>query len=341
MPRTLRRAQLLLVLLCCAGCGSSAASADLALDAPDGASHACQPTDPRATPVEITVLPDEGEKVFVDLIARAQTSIRVMIYLMGQGGIFTGLKQQAAQGKDVRVILDVGQISVNQRYYNELKSAGAKVLWSDARFPYMHAKVIIGDDREALISTANFSFSASIKTDRNFVARTVDPQDIGDLTALFEADWVRGGTDLTCTRLLVSPANSRARILALLSSASRSLIIESMQLADTDVRNAVAARKKAGVDVRVLLAAASWVDTNADAATFLKAQGIPARWMDKPPVHTKDFVVDGKTAYVGSVNLSYTSMAKNREVGIVFSDDAAVQRVVSTFEKDWATATAF
>jgi cardiolipin synthase A/B len=330
---------LLALLLGVASCGSSVTADDAAV-APDSG-RACQATDPRSAPIEITVLPDEGEKVYVDLIARTQSSLRVMIYLMGQGGILTGLKQQAAQGKDVRVILDVSQIDTNQKYYNELKAAGAKVLWSDARFPYMHAKVIVGDDREALISTANFSLTYSILSDRNFVARTVDPQDIGDLTALFEADWVRGGTDLTCTRLLVSPANSRARILALLSSATRSLIIESMQLADTDVRAAVAARKAAGVDVRVLLAAASWVDANTDAATFLKAQGIPARWTSSPPVHTKDFVVDGKTAYIGSVNLSYTSLAKNREVGIFFSDDVAVKRVISTFERDWTAAKAF
>jgi len=305
-------------------------------DAPAG----CSPTDPRSAPLQLGVQPDEGEKAYVDIIARARKSLRVFAYLMGTGGVLDGLKTQAVKGLDVRVILDVGNQSVNTKYQKDLVAAGAQAIWSDSAFANMHAKVIVGDDQEALISTGNFALSY-MKTERNFTARTSDPKDVATLTALFDADWRRQAPNLSCTRLLVAPTNSRPRLLDLINQAKSSLAIESMQFADTDIRSAVAARQKAGVEVRVLIAAASWVDANADAATFLKGAGIPVRWLDSPAVHTKDIIVDGKVAYLGSINLSNTSISKNREVGTIVTEAANVQRMLSTFEKDWAAATPF
>jgi phosphatidylserine/phosphatidylglycerophosphate/cardiolipin synthase-like enzyme len=202
----------------------------------------------------------------------------------------------------------------------------------------MHAKLIVVDEAEAVISTGNYSVY-QMRQERNFVAHDDDPQDIADLVALFDADWERSPPDLSCTRLLVSPVNARQRILALIRGASRSLLVESMQFADKDVRGAVAARKQAGVEVRVLLADPSWIDANQDAATFLAGQGIEARWLAH--LHVKAIVVDGLRAYTGSENLSYTSLSKNREVGLIFADHGAVQPMVDTFEKDWALATPF
>jgi len=114
-----------------------------------------------------------------------------------------------------------------------------------------------------------------------------------------------------------------------------------MQFADTTVRSAVASRKAAGVDVRVILASPSWIDSNTYAATFLASNGIPARYLSAPSVHVKAMVADGTRAYAGSENLSYTSLHKNREVGVVMTETAAVATISSTFEKDWANATPF
>jgi phosphatidylserine/phosphatidylglycerophosphate/cardiolipin synthase-like enzyme len=114
-----------------------------------------------------------------------------------------------------------------------------------------------------------------------------------------------------------------------------------MQLADSDVREALAARKAAGVDVRVLLADPYWIDANFTAATFLASKGIAARHMKEPGVHVKAVVVDGKIGFAGSVNLSWTSLTKNREVGLLITEPSNVGAMHATFEKDWATATPF
>jgi phosphatidylserine/phosphatidylglycerophosphate/cardiolipin synthase-like enzyme len=229
---------------------------------------------------------------------------------------------------------------VNQKYFDQLVAAGAQVEWSNTVFTYMHAKVIVIDGSVAVISTGNYLKSFMLK-ERNFVMTDSDPWDVANLVTLFDADWQYVTPKLDCTRLVLSPINSKERILSLINSATTSLVIESMQFADTSVRSAVAARKAAGVDVRVLLASPTWIDTNTAAASFLASNAIPARRLGSPSVHVKAIVADGARAYAGSENLSYTSLNKNREVGLVMTEPPAVDAIASTFEKDWAAATPF
>jgi phosphatidylserine/phosphatidylglycerophosphate/cardiolipin synthase-like enzyme len=204
----------------------------------------------------------------------------------------------------------------------------------------MHAKVILADEQEAIVSTGNYSLW-QLQQERNFGARLSDPLDLATLSALFDADWDRQSPDLSCTRLLIAPLNARDRLLSLIDSAQKTLDIESMQFADTDVRNRVAARKRAGVNVRVILADPGWIDTNKDAAAFLSAHGIPARYLVSPSVHVKAMVVDGTRAFLGSENLSWTSLTKNREVGLIDTEPGNVQGMSATFAQDWAAGKTF
>lgn len=302
---------------------------------------ACNATDPRTTPVALWVLPEAGEKPFVDFLESANKTIVVFGYLMGFGGILDTLKAKAQAGVDVRVILDgVTQKDVNDKYRLQLEAAGAKVQWGDAKFSYMHAKSMVVDGREALITTGNYSRSYMLK-ERNYLARITDAQDVGDLVALFDADWSKKTPDLSCTRLLVSPTNAQPRLVALIKSAKTSIEIESMQFSDKAVQDAVFERKAAGVAVRVLVAAPTWIETNDDVATDLKKKSIAVRWMGSPSVHVKAIVVDGARAYLGSENISYTSLTKNREIGVIISDAGALASMHDTFETDWASATSF
>jgi len=310
-------------------------------DASKDAAKPCGALDPRTSEVVVSVLPDAGETPYVDLLSRAKSSIRVFGYMMGYGAILDTLTAKARAGIDVRVILDgVSERDVNDKYRIALEAAGAKVQWSDPKFPYMHAKAIVVDERDAIVSTGNYSKSFILK-ERNYVARVNDPNDVGDLVALFEADWTKTSPSLACTRLLVSPINSQERIVALVKSAKTSIDVESMQFAERDVHDAVLERKAAGVSVRVLLATPTWITANAAAGADLKKNGIDARYLASPSVHVKAIVVDGTHAYLGSENLSYTSLAKNREVGLIVSDTAALSTMHATFESDWSKATSF
>ncbi len=59
-------------------------------------------------------------------------------------------------------------------------------------------------------------------------------------------------------------------------------------------------------------------------------------------IHVKNIIVDGKRAYLGSENLSTTSLEDNREVGVILAQQTtALKLITSTFESDWAAATSF
>jgi phosphatidylserine/phosphatidylglycerophosphate/cardiolipin synthase-like enzyme len=295
---------------------------------------------PRTKALEVSVMPEAGATPFVSVLMRATRTIRVMVYQMGTGPIIATLAAKARAGVKVQIILAVPQTTPNEKYMVRLKAAGADVIWSDSRFQFMHAKLILVDEAEAVISTGNYSASYMNK-ERNFVVRDADPADVDVLVKLFDADFARKDPDLTCTRLLVSPVNARQRLLDFIASAKTEVVVESMQLADDDIRDALAARKAAGAEVRVLLADPTWIDANAGAATFLASHGIAARHMKAPGVHVKAIVVDGQVAYTGSVNLSWTSLTKNREVGLLITYVPNLSAMHATSQKDSAAATPF
>jgi phosphatidylserine/phosphatidylglycerophosphate/cardiolipin synthase-like enzyme len=301
----------------------------------------CNATDPRPMPVAVVPTPEAGEQPYLDALDSAQHSIDVQVYLMGYGGILDRLQAKAHAGLTVRVILDRAKMDTNQKYFDLLTAAGAQVKWSDARFVFQHSKFLVIDNQVAVISTGNFSKSYSIELERNFVGTDRDPADLWDLHEMFEADWAGTGPTLTmpCTRLVVSPINSRDRIVDLINSAQSTLEIESMQFADTQVRAAVKARIQAGVAVRVLIADTGFVSANSYAAQYLKDLGVTPKWI--PHLHTKVMVADNARAYLGSENLSSNSLDNNREVGLIVTDASSIAPIATTFDSDFAAGTPF
>src|SRR5262249_29873658 len=97
---------LLLLLAGCSPVSQHAAQPDLA--PPPDLSPVCDPLAPRAAAPEVSVLPDDGEPPQVNVLQKAQSSIRMMIYEMGYGGILDTIEAKAASGVQVRVILDQG-----------------------------------------------------------------------------------------------------------------------------------------------------------------------------------------------------------------------------------------
>jgi cardiolipin synthase A/B len=302
--------------------------------------EACEPLAPRTQPLDVFVLPEAGPAPFLMAIDGATRSLRVMVYQMGTGPILDALVAKAEAGLDVQVILDVGQPRSNERPMARLEAAGAKVIWSDVKFTYMHAKVIVADEAVAVISTGNYGAFYMAKA-RDVVVWDSDPADVDVLVSLFDADYARGEPDLDCTRLLVSPVNAKERLLDFIASAQKEVLVESMQLADRDVRAALADRKAHGVEVRALVADPTWIKPNAAAAAFLAEHGIATRHLKVPSVHTKAILVDAEVAYVGSINLSATSLTRNREVGLLVTEQENVATLRATFEDDWQNATPF
>jgi phosphatidylserine/phosphatidylglycerophosphate/cardiolipin synthase-like enzyme len=326
--------------------GCVAPTSETSADEPGSAEElrACGAFSTRTRAIQVSVTPEAAEAPIVDVLRTARHSIRVMVYMLEAGDVLDTLVEKASAADPkiaVKVILDRSKQASNQAAFDRLTAAGAYVHWSDPRFAFMHAKIAVVDESDAVISTGNFG-AEMLSAERNYVAHDSDTRDVQSLVTLFDADWMQHTPALSCTRLLVSQINAKDRLLELIGRATSTLVVESMQLADLDIRDALRAQHDLGVNVRVLLADPAWIPANTSAARFLTDSHIPVRYLTAPKAHVKSIIVDGALAYLGSENLSLNSLSNNREVGIILAaQPAALDTMHRTFEADWAVGTGF
>lgn len=301
---------------------------------------ACEATSPRAGKVEIVVTPDDGDARVLALLNAAKTSIDVTIYQLSSRNVVAALVAAAQRGVKVRVIQDWREAS--DTTLAALTSAGATVKTSSRAFRYTHQKTVLVDAKTVFVFSGNLD-RLSFTSGRNFGVVLDDNDDAADFAELFEADWAGRSPSLACTRLVVSPVNARARVLALIDGAKTTLDVEAMYVTDAPVTNAILAAKARGVAVRVLLNDPSHdLGDSSWAAGRFAGAGIPTKRSGELFVHAKLLVVDGVHAFVGSENFSDNSLDANREAGLVVSSPSAnLARITTTFEKDWSAGAAF
>ena len=171
---------------------------------------------------------------------------------------------------------------------------------------------------------------------RNYGVIDRDAEDIADVAGIFDADWTGVGyPDLACTRLLVSPVNSRARLLSLINRAQAKLDLAVMYLADDGILAAIKQRRAAGVTVRVLLADPGWVAENRATAADLGNTGVSVRYSKTVELHAKLILAAG-IPFVGSESMSFTSLNRNREIGLIVTEEGPAAEIMAQFEVDWA-----
>lgn len=293
--------------------------------------------------------PDDGRAPVLDAFNNAQASIDLMIYLLTDREVIAALKNAVLRGVAVRVLLEpvpcCAESNTMQRaIYSELQEARVQVQWSNPAFRLTHAKMAVIDGTAALIMTQNLTKSAfTANREASIIDR--DPADVNALQSLFDADWARGTYTPTNPNLVIANANARAKLLALINGATKTLMIESEEMQDTAIVDALLAAQKRGVTVRYVGTAPRIVtngpaqpDNNAPARKRLVAGGVGVRVLAAPYVHTKTVVADGQVAFVGSENFTAASLDTNREIGLLTTDGTVMGRLTGVFTKDWAAA---
>ena len=324
---------LALLLLALTGCGPAGSL----LNAPQaaGPSVSSVPTNSEA---ELFVEPEDGPDPVVNELNAATRSVDVVVYLLTDKQVISALEAAQRRGVQVRVMLEqhpYGEGPGNGAVYDQLQRAGIATRWANPRFKLTHEKAMVIDGREALILTLNLTASAfTHNREYGVIDRTL--ADVAETEALFNADWNRTGYSPVQPNLVTSPDNSRGRLMALLNQATKQLDVESEEIQDPGLEDAITAAAQRGVQVRLVISPpASGPDTNAQGVSRLKSGGVQVRYLRKPYIHAKIFAVDGSVAFVGSENVSSQSLDGNRELGIFLSQPAALARLAQTFEQDW------
>ncbi len=352
------------VLLCAlpllAGCGAgsgenSAAPAVTALPTltpfPTIATPASLPERLHLRPIApdalaLVVQPEDGRAPILDAFNNAQTSIDLMIYLLSDREAITALKNAVFRGVAVRVMLEQNPCCSNDNtmqraVFGELQEARVQVQWTNPAFRLTHAKMAVVDGTTALIMSQNLTKTAfTFNREVDIVDR--DPAEVAALDALFVADWGRTAYTPSDPNLVIANINARQKFLTLIGGATKSLAIESEEMQDPAIIDALIAAQKRGVAIRYIGSTAPagstapLRDDNAAGRKRLIGGGASVRLLAAPYVHTKTVLADGIVAFVGSENFSAASLDTNREIGILTTDTAIIGRLTSVFTKDWA-----
>lgn len=292
------------------------------------------------------IQPDDGRAPVLNAFNNAQTSIDLMMYLLSDRDVIVALKNAALRGVAVRVLLEQNPCcssdnSTQRALFGELQEARVQVQWTNPAFRLTHAKMAIIDGVTALVMSQNLTkTSFTFNREANIVDR--DRVDTAALVALFNADWDRSPYTPSDPNLVIANSDARQKLLVLIGGAMKSLSIESEEMQDPAIIDALIAAQKRGVAVRYIGATtpagttAPQRDGNAAGRKRLVTGGGSIRLLAVPYVHTKTVVADGSVAFVGSENFSAASLDTNREIGILTTDIAIIGRLSSIFTKDWA-----
>ena len=103
-----------------------------------------------------------GERVYMDILNRAKDYVYIMSpYLILDGEMETALKFAAERGVDVRLVLPgipdkKIPWALAKTHYSSLMASGVKIYEYTPGF--VHAKVFVSDDREAVVGTINLDY---------------------------------------------------------------------------------------------------------------------------------------------------------------------------------------
>ncbi|HEY4914430.1 MAG TPA: cardiolipin synthase [Candidatus Dormibacteraeota bacterium] len=319
-----------------------------------------------------------GDEIFPAMtrdIRQAKTSVNLETYIFQPdeaGRQFADAMIDAAKkGVEVRLLIDAWGSKLGE-LEQPLKEAGVNVrkyrplrLFSIYKVgKRTHRKILVVDGRIAYtgglgIAKSWLGNARSTKEWRDTQVRVEGPV-AAQMQAVFSEDWTfttgeilagekfypeiahMGPMSAQTIKASRGDMSSLAKMLyyVAIQSAEKSIhIANAYFLPDRQVRDALVAAVKRGVDVQVMVPgrnidlpmvrSASWLHYK-----DLLKNGVKIYEYKPTMMHNKAMVVDGIYSTIGSINFDARSMNKNAEESLAFYDRGFAQKVESMFEED-------
>lgn len=156
--------------------------------------------------------PVNSEKKIVDLIDSADRSVSLAVENLGSDVVLAALVRARQRGALVRVLTPECDLHPNPLwnypFMRQMAKAGVEnrvmPTPSSASTPYMHAKIIVVDDRVAYLGSENFSVS-SLRYSREVGVALTSPKTVRGLAAVYSRDWQAArplpATDPSCPKM--------------------------------------------------------------------------------------------------------------------------------------------
>jgi phosphatidylserine/phosphatidylglycerophosphate/cardiolipin synthase-like enzyme len=284
------------------------------------------------------------EPTIYSFINSATKTLDMTMYELKDTTAVADLVARENAGVAVRVILDRQETSTNASAYSTLKAAGVGVVYSSTSYVYTHQKTITVDGTKSLILTGNLT-SKYYSTSRDYGVFDSNAADVAAIEKVFAADYAHTAiTPSDGTNLLWSPTDSQTRLLSVINGATKTLDVEEEEFSDTAVVNAIVARAKAGVTVRVVLETPG--DYSTEVAKVDAAGGTVRGYSSSTGyyIHAKAIVADyglsDAKVEAGSMNVTSNSLSSNRELGIILTDTSVESVIEKALASDYAGGTA-
>ncbi len=298
-----------------------------------------QPVVQTATSVtKVFFEPAAGEAPFINAINSAKENLKIEVYVMTAKDVFASIKSAIRRGVDVRVILDRHpyNMGAQAKYaYEYLNSIGVHVIWAPSRFSYDHAKFMVIDNSTAIFGTSNLTYSG---ISQNFEADvlTGNSRLVKSLDTVFESDWKNIPAGSIPRETLVLSPGSEEDLTWLINRAQKDLYVSEEEVPEGNTFTALEKAAKRGIDVRLLEPSSNLKDaSDRYALASLAVSGVHVGLLKTPYVHAKMVISDSSLVFIGSENVSYTSLYQNREVGAILENGAMISKAVLNFEKLW------
>ncbi len=285
--------------------------------------------------LSLIIQPGDSFFPIVDAIDSASKSIKMTIFRMNDPIVRDALTYAVARKVKVQALVaptSKGWTKRNKKLTDELSKIGIEVRMPRVKkdkIKRYHYKMMTIDDSQAMILTFNPT-QKNLHYARDFGLLIRDNVITTELSRLFDADWHGQPFEPEDLPLVISPNNSRSKLVGLLASAERTIRILDAKVEDHEIMGLLLKKASAGVDVRIISRKTHYDEAVAN---------FHVRKLARYKLHAKCVTVDSSRFFVGSQNLRTVSLDRRRELGIIVEDDAMTRRIERVFDEDWANAT--
>ena len=285
--------------------------------------------------LSLIIQPGDSFFPMVDAIDRAATSIKMTIFRMDDPIVREAMTHAVSRGVKVQALVapaSKGWTKRNKKLSEEFEKVGIEVDVPSARKEKLkryHYKFMTIDDELSLILTFNPT-RKNLHYARDFGLLIRDSQIAEELSRLFDADSASEKFEPSDLPLVISPINSRRKMLDLLGSAERTIRIMDAKLTDQEVIGILLRKAAVGCNIEIISADTSYNEV---------VPNYHVRKLVRYKLHAKCIVVDASRFFIGSQNLRKVSLNRRRELGIIVEDDAMARKIERVFDEDWEQAT--
>ncbi len=265
--------------------------------------------------------PVESSAFIVDIIDHAEFSVSVCSFSIDEPKIIAALENAHRRGIKVRVISETPV---------ESDSIPVRI---DAESSLFHMKAIVVDEKTLILGSANFT-THSLFSSFNDILVIEDANLAFEFQQFFDDLWegIERKVQFSGSKILIKNFELEQTVLEQICKASKTLDIAMYAMTHPQVWAALKILSSRGIHVRVL--SDEWFFKNSSLSK-LPFTGIQLKVIKDFTLHSKLFIIDGRTVVTGSANATKSGYSSNAEMLIIVEDKRICQEYVRYFERIW------